>query len=322
MNKLLFIPALALALFSCKGGEKAGEEEAVSLNTFKEKLSYALGADHAHSISESNDPYFDKYNVDELVKGFQEGIKNDKAFDEACNATMRKLYGPQGQAFDTTYVKEGSNCLGKLSGIVFLTSWKSKKALEKIDMKTAVIGFRHGLMKKDTLIKKDEQVTMIQNFFQDLNKMNGAALLDKAKQKPGVKVTQSGMVLETIQEGTGPSPAKGDDVLAHYILMNSLGDTLQSSFEMVKVYKQPLNAFSLNGVVPGWQEGIPMMKKGGKYMLYLPFNMAYGEQGMYNPNTGAYDIQPYESLYFYIELLDVGKPGTLTKKNKMPAGGR
>ncbi len=318
MNKIiLFIPVLLLSLAACKG-EKTEEEEVVALDTFKQKLSYALGADHAHSISESNDPYFDKYNVDELVKGFEIGIKDEKAFDEACNATMRKLYGPQGQTFDTTYVKEGSNCLGKLSGIVFLTSWKSKRALEKIDMKTAVIGFKHGLLKKDTLIKKDEQVTMIQNFFQDLNKMNGAALLDKAKQKPGVKVTQSGIVLQTIAEGTGASPMKGDDILAHYIVMNSLGDTLQSSFEMVKVYKQPLMAFSLNGVVPAWQEAMPMMKKGGKYRLYVPFNMGYGEQGMYNPNSGAYDIQPYESLEFYIELINFGKPGSLTKNNPAP----
>lgn len=320
MKKLIYLlPVLSLSLFACKNdGEK--EEEKVVLSSFKEKLSYALGADHAHSISESQDPYFDKYNVDELVKGFEAGVKNEKAFDEACNATMRKLYGPQGQTFDTTYVKEGSNCLGKLSGIVFLTSWKSKKALEKIDLKTAAIGFRHALLKKDTLIKKDEQANMIRNFFEDLNKMNGTALMEKAKKIPGAQVTPSGIVLETIKPGTGGKPAPGDDVLAHYILMNSLGDTLQSSFEMVKVYNQPLNAFSLNGVVPGWQEGMPMMQKGGTYRLYLPFNLAYGEQGMFNPNTGAYDIQPYESLYFYVELIDYGKPGSLTKKNVNPAG--
>lgn len=313
-NLFLIVPAICLVLASCKGN-KAADEESVALNTFKDKLSYALGADHAHSISESKDPYFDRYDIDELVKGFENGVKNEKAFDEACNATMRKLYGPAGQSFDSTYVKQGSNCLGKLSGVVFLTSWKSKKALEKIDLKMAAIGFRHALLKKDTLVKKDEQASMIRTFFDDLNKMNGEKLLEKAKQIPGAKVTPQGMIIETLAEGTGGSPAKGDDVLAHYVLINSLGDTLQSSFEMVKMYQQPLNAFSLNDVVPGWKEGIPMLKKGGKYRLYLPYNMAWGDQGMFNPNTGAYDIQPYESLVFYIELIDYGKPGTLTKKN-------
>lgn len=139
--------------------------------------------------------------------------------------------------------------------------------------------------------------------------------MEKAKKIPSAKITSSGLVLETLQAGKGGSPSAGDDVLAHYILMNSLGDTLQSSFEMVEKYKQPLNAFSLSGVVPGWQEGMPMMQKGGKYHLYLPFQLGYGEAGMFNPNTNSYDIQPYESLVFYIELINFGKPGTLTKHN-------
>ena len=311
---ILFLPLLVL--FVACGDKSASEEtEKVDLTTFKDKLSYALGADHAHSISESGDPYFDKYDIDEMVKGFEQGFSDTAAFDEGCNETMRKLYGPQGQKFDTNYVKEGSSCLGKLSGIVFQASWKKKGALSKIDIKKAAIGFRHGLMKIDTLINVEEQKSMIQNFFEDLNKMNGSALMEKAKKLPNIKTTASGIILQTIQEGKGPSPAPGDDVLAHYILMNSLGDTLQSSFEMVEKYKQPLNAFSLSGVVPGWQEGMPMMKKGGKYRLYLPFQMAYQESGMFNPNTNSYDIQPYESLVFYIELINCGKPGTLTKNN-------
>ena len=314
MNKVLFFLPLFLLIWGCSDDSETVEETVV-LETFKDKLSYSLGADHAHSISESGDPFFDKYDIDQMVKGFEEGLKNEKAFDESCNVTMRKLYGPNGQKFDTNYVKQGSNCLGKLSGIVFQASWKKKGALSKIDFQKASIGFRHGLLKKDTLINKGEQATMIQNFFEDLNKMNGNALMEKAKKLPNIKTTASGIVLQTIQEGKGTSPAPGDDVLAHYILMNSLGDTLQSSFEMVEKYKQPLNAFSLSGVVPGWQEGMPLMKKGGKYRLYLPFQLAYGETGMFNPNTNSYDIQPYESLVFYVELINFGKPGTLTKNN-------
>lgn len=314
MKKAILLLPVFFLFLSC-GDKKTQDAEVVKLDSFTDKLSYSLGADHAHSISQSGDPYFDKYKIDELVKGFEEGFKNEKAFDEACNETMRKLYGPQGQHFDTTYIKEGSNCLGKLSGIVFQASWKKKGALEKINFKKAVIGFRHGLMKIDTLVSKADQSTMIQEFFQDLNKMNGTRLIDKAKKLPNAKVTPSGIVLETIQEGTGPNPEKGGDILAHYILMNSMGDTLQSSFEMVEKYKQPLNAFSLAGVVQGWQEGMPMMKKGGKYRLYVPFQLAYGDQGMFNPQSNSYDIQPYESLVFYIELLNCGKAGSLTKNN-------
>ena len=301
---------LLLAVSACK---EESSTEKIELNSASDRLAYSLGADHARSISESGDPYFNRYDVDEIVKGFETGLKNENAFDEDCKTTMNGLFGPTGQAFDTTYLKAGSLCLGKLSGMVFQTSWIKKGALDKIDLKNVVIGFRHGLTGADTVISKNDQSQIIQDFFEDLNKINGTKMLDNAKKKDNVEVTTSGIVLETIELGKGGKPAAGDDVLAHYILMNSMGDTLQSSFEMVEKYNQPLNPFSLGAVVPGWQEGMPMMNKGGKYKLYLPYNLAYGERGMFNQQTNNYDIQPYEALVFYIELIDYGKPGTLSK---------
>lgn len=306
---LLYTAVLTLT-FSCKSKE---EEEKVNLDTFKEKVSYVLGADHSHSITEANDAHFSEYDIDEMVKGFEEGLKNDNAFDDACKSSMVKLLGENGQKFDAAYAKEGSRCLGKLSGVIFQTSWKKKGAMQSLDMQNVITGFRHGLLKKDTLVSQRDQITMIQTFFEDLNKMNGIALLDKAKKIPGAKITDSGLVLETIQEGSGNSPAATDDVLAHYILINSTGDTLQNSFDMVRMYQQPLRPFSLKAVVKGWQEGMPMMKKGGKYRLYVPYQSGYGEQGMFDPQSNSYSIQPYESLVFYIELIDYGKEGSLSK---------
>lgn len=299
-----------LAATACK---ETKTEEKIELNSAADRLAYSLGADHARSISESGDPYFSRYNVDEIVKGFEIGLKDEKAFDDACKTTMNGLFGPTGQDFDTTYLKAGSLCLGKLSGMVFQTSWTRKGAMDKIDYKNVIIGFKHGLTGADTVVDRTEQSQIIQDFFEDLNKINGTKMLDNAKKKSSTEVTTSGIVLETIELGKGGKPAPGDDVLAHYILMNSMGDTLQSSFEMVEKYNQPLNPFSLAAVVPGWQEGMPMMNKGGKYKLYLPYNLAYGERGMFNQQTNSYDIQPYEALVFYIELIDYGKPGSLSK---------
>lgn len=318
MKKILFLfPALFLLLFSCSNAEEenATKTAAVTLHSFKDKLSYSLGADHARSISSSEDSFLDKYDIDAIVKGFEEGFADTSAFDENCKQTMMKLYGADGKSFDASHAKEGSNCLGKLSGKVFKLSWEKKGALSKIDIKKASSGFRDGLLRADTLIDEGEQAEIIQNFFQDLNIMNGAAMMEKAKKLPNAKITASGIVIETLQEGKGGSPEPGGDVLAHYILMNSLGDTLQSSFDMMKMYNQPLNAFSLTGVVAGWQEGMPLLKKGGKYRLYIPYQLGWGEQGMFNPQNNAYDIQPYESIVFYIELINYGKPGALTKNN-------
>lgn len=312
MRKFLPVVALLAILVAC-GEDSKPEEKVLELKNFKEKLSYTLGADHARAISDSGDKNFDKYDLDEIVKGFQAGVENENAFGEDCKNTLKNLFGPSGASFDAKYAKEGSNCIGKISGVLFSGGWKRKNAFDKIDMKLVLIGFEHGLKKIDTLVERSEQASMIQNFMADLNKQNGMKMLDDAKLKKNVKVTASGIVLETLLEGKGGSPAPGDDVLAQYILMNSLGDTLQDSKKMSEELNQPLSAFSLNQVVPGWQEGMPMMKKGGKYMLYIPFHLAWGDQGMFNPNTNSYEIQPFESVVFYVELLNYGKPGSLTK---------
>jgi FKBP-type peptidyl-prolyl cis-trans isomerase FkpA len=311
MKKVL-APMMFLLLATTACNETKTEEK-IELNSAADRLAYALGADHARSISESGDPYFSRYSVDQIVEGFEIGLKDEKAFDDACKTTMNGLFGPTGQDFDTTYLKAGSLCLGKLSGMVFQTSWMKKGAMDKIDFKNVIIGFKHGLTGADTVLDRTEQSQIIQDFFEDLNKINGTKMLDIAKKQSNSQVTSSGIILETIELGKGGKPAAGDDVLAHYILMNSMGDTLQSSFEMVEKFNQPLNPFSLAAVVPGWQEGMPMMNKGGKYKLYLPYNLAYGERGMFNQQTNSYDIQPYEALVFYIELIDYGKPGSLSK---------
>ncbi len=310
MRKYFLLTSLGLLLFSCANSE---EKEAVKLTSFKDKISYALGADHARAITESGDPNYGKYDLVKMVDGFEQGLKNKESFDESCKTTLMKLYGNSGRSFDPKFAVKGSECIGKLSGVIFNSSWTKNKALDKIDLKLVIKGFTDGLNKVDTIIKRDEQSMMIQNFMFDIYKLNGEKLISDAKKIKGTTITPSGIVVQTIKEGNGTNPVKGGDVLAHYILMNALGDTLQSSFDMVKIYKQPLTAFGLANVIKGWQEGIPMMKKGGTYKLYVPYHLAYGEQGMYNPQSKKYDIQPYQSLVFYIELINHGPAGSLTK---------
>lgn len=312
MLKQFFTLLIAAVLISACGDSK--KEPVVELKSFKDKLSYALGADHARAISESKDPNFPKYDLEAMVKGFEDGLYNENAFDDACKSTMKAFLGEDGMSFNTKEVKNGSNCIGKLSAGFFFEGWKQKRALNQIDLKKVLIGFEHGLRGVDSLIPRVEQGSMIQDFVLDLNKMNGMQLLETASKKPNALTTGSGLVVETLQPGNGASPILENDILVHYVLMNAYGDTLQSSFEMVEKFKQPLTPVSLLDMIPGWQEGIPLMKKGGKYRLYLPYHLAYGQEGRFNQQLGRYEIQPYESLVFYIELLNFGKKGSLKSK--------
>jgi len=139
-----------------------------------------------------------------------------------------------------------------------------------------------------------------------LVKERGEKVIAEAKKLPNTMVDESGFVLTTLAEGDGPKVPEGSDVQAHYILKNSKGEVVENSYSSSMQRNQPAPTFSLNGVVEGWQKGVPEMNKGGRYQLVLPYNLAYGEQG----NQG---IQPFETLTFEMEILDFGKPGTLVK---------
>jgi len=298
--KRIFYFALPMAfLMSC--GESKPEGEVVKLDTFKDKLSYALGAEHAKMITESGDPNLAKLNFDNIVEGFGEGIKSPEAFDNACKATIQKLYGPYGQDFDTTYLKAGCICIGKTVGSVFIDGWKKKGALDKIDLELAQIGFKQALAKTDTILDVQLRSKIVNDFVVDLNRKNGSKMMAKAKKLPNVEVLPNGLVIQTIQAGTGGSPTSSDDVKADYVLVSTQGDTIQSSFQYKKQSGKEIPAFNLAGVIPGWTQGFPHLKKGGKYKLFIPGELAYGAQ------------KGFESLCFYIEFKDFGKAGTLVQ---------
>lgn len=309
MRKLLFI-LIPLLFIGC-GNKNEQKEETVKLVTEKDRLSYVLGSMNAKTIVGTQDPNIDRLDMEEVAKGFASNLNNNKPTD--CEATLIKLFGPNFQDFDSTYAKEGAQCLGKLTAYAFYQDMVKMKGLEMVDMKMAKIGFRHGLLKKDTLIAEEEKQKMIQGFIKDLNVKNGSKMMAEAKKIKGAQVFENGIVMQVISEGKGGSPSSTDDVKVEYILTSATGDTVQSSYAM-KVQsgsKDPV-ALKLNGgVIPGWTYVVPKMKKGGKYRVYIPWDLAYGEQ------------MGRESLCFVIELIDYAKEGTFVKpepQQAMPQG--
>ena len=299
MNRMvLFI--LPFLFIGC-GEKTTAVEEVVELKTEKDRLSYVLGAMNAKTIVGTQDPNIARLDMEEVAKGFAENLNNNKPAD--CEATLTKLFGPNFQDFDSTYAKEGALCLGRLTGYAFFQDITKMGGLSQVDFKMAKIGFRHGLLKKDTLIAETEKQAMIQNFIKDLNVKNGSKMMEKAKKIPGAQVFDNGIVMQVISDGKGGSPSATDDVKVEYILTSAMGDTVQSSYAMKlqSGSKDPV-ALKLNGgVIPGWTFIVPKMKKGGKYRVYVPWDLAYGEQ------------MGRESLCFVIELIDYAKEGSFVK---------
>lgn len=306
MLKFLYIAVFATVLVSC--GEDNKVEEQVDLSTFKDKLSYVIGADHAKMVTESGDPNLSRLDYNALIEGFEKGVKSHEGMTQACIESIQGLLGPDGQDFDTTYLEAGCNCIGVSVGTVFHERWTKLGGLYKLDLAKVKIGFQHGIEKRDTLIPSAERTEIAANFTNDLNKIIvkknkvlEVALLTKAKAISGSKVLDNGIVVEVIQEGKGGSPLANSDVKADYILTNAKGDTLESSFQYKVQRGGESPSFNLAQVIPGWTQGFQSLKKGGKYRMYIPGELAYGAQSN------------FEALCFYIEFIDFGEAGSIVK---------
>lgn len=121
-------------------------------------------------------------------------------------------------------------------------------------------------------------------------------LADNAKRR-GVNVTASGLQYEVLQRGAagGFSPKATDLVAVHYVGTTVDGKEFDSSRARGAAARFPLNA-----VIPGWTEGVQLMKEGDRFRFVIPSALAYGEKG-----TEGGPIGPNQALIFDVELLKV-----------------
>jgi FKBP-type peptidyl-prolyl cis-trans isomerase FklB len=123
----------------------------------------------------------------------------------------------------------------------------------------------------------------------------GDTFLAENKSKDGIQTTDSGLQYKITEEGTGESPQGTDQVTVHYTGKLIDGTVFDSSVE-----RGEPTQFGINQVIPGWVEGLQLMKPGAKYEFFIPQELAYGEQG----SQGA--IPPFSALIFEVELIKVG----------------
>ena len=114
------------------------------------------------------------------------------------------------------------------------------------------------------------------------------------RQTPPEITTASGLKIQDLRVGDGPTPQMGQTVSVHYIGWLENGKEFNNSYKLGKPAE-----FRLGRVIPGWNEGLETMKVGGKRRLFIPSKLAYGPQG--SPPT----IPPNSNLIFEIELLGI-----------------
>ena len=173
------------------------------------------------------------------------------------------------------------------------------KGIEVDDFAQAIKDILEG---NKTAISHAEARDIVNKYFAELEeKMNAASIeqgvqfLEENKKRPNVVTLPSGLQYEVINEGKVGTYAKAtDQVKCHY--EGTLVDG--TVFDSSRRRGEPA-VFPLNGVIRGWTEGLQLMQEGAVYRFFIPYNLAYGENG-----AGG-SIPPYAALVFEVELIEV-----------------
>jgi FKBP-type peptidyl-prolyl cis-trans isomerase len=193
------------------------------------------------------------------------------------------------------------------------------KDFSEANTEAFIIGFKNVLDSAEMKIPTEQLQSVLQPFFQRKQqeamikqqaeaekaaaeqfgdvKAQGEKFLEENKTKPGVKVTASGLQYMVMKEGKGKQPTESSDVEVHYHGTTPDGTVFDSSVERGKSIE-----FNASQVIPGWTEGLQLMKEGAKFKFFIPQELAYGA----NPRPGS-PIKPFMPLVFEVELIKVIK---------------
>ncbi len=173
-----------------------------------------------------------------------------------------------------------------------------------VSVTAALAGIQDAAAGKSPQVNPDdinEAFQVIQQQLKELEANNahefsaeGTAFLEQNAIRTEVIVTESGLQYEILTAGDGEKPAASSTVSTHYRGTLIDGTEFDSSYSR----NQPTE-FPVNGVIAGWTEALQLMPVGSKWKLFIPYQLAYGEQGA----GGA--IGPYQTLIFELELLAI-----------------
>lgn len=216
----------------------------------------------------------------------------------SCNAPTKT------EANLSTFQDSASYAVGTTLGSNLKGDLESQKIDEEFNKDLIVAGLADALKNDSSKLTAEEAGEIMNRFFEELNtkkaeenKKAGEEFLAENGSKAGVVTTQSGLQYIVLKEGEGDSPTAADQVIVHYTGKLTNGEVFDSSYER----NEPVT-FYVRSVIPGWTEALQLMKPGAEYKLFIPSDLAYGEQGQ--PRGG---IGPNEVLIFDVKLIDIKK---------------
>jgi FKBP-type peptidyl-prolyl cis-trans isomerase len=185
-------------------------------------------------------------------------------------------------------------------GVLMASSVRSQGA-DTLDIDAVAAAFRDVFENNDLKINLQDASSMVQAYMQAAAgkkhggaKEEGEKFLADNKVKQGVTTTASGLQYRVLKLGNGRTPTASSTVTVHYTGKLINGKVFDSSVQR----GQP-TSFGVSQVIRGWTEALQLMREGDKWLLYIPYDLAYGAGG-----AGG-DIPPFATLIFEVELINI-----------------
>lgn len=284
MKKTMFVimtAAVVTLMASCGKGNNAK----VDLKNNSDSVSYAMGAMSSMQMGLNKEVLqmqagIDSAHFGQFEKGLQEGLKVSE--DKAKKAYfLGQMIGMQmGEQYDGTVKQFAMMKDLKLSKTTFL-----KGVLSALSGTPAI-----------DMDKANKLLTDVQEKMLAENKKANQKFLEENKKKSGVVTTESGLQYKIVKAGNGPKPTEDDIVKVNYEGKNINGDVFDSTYDREQPAVMPLNRN-----IAGFKEALTMMPVGSTWELYIPAELAYGDNG------AGRDILPGSTLIFKVELLSIEK---------------
>lgn len=282
MKKIFLTLSVAAMFVACKNNDNK-----VNSEVSQEGLdaSYAFGMTLGEQLEGFKTSPANKDSIDnkEVVKGVEDYFNDEEKMNSYAY---------------------GINTARQIKGV--LENEMLKDGLSKDEI---IKGFSDYLNKKETRIKKDSVEIIMNNYANNqqkkaqqkqaeeakVNKEKGKAFIAEKTKDSAVKTTTSGLAYKVLNEGSGENIKLGDKVKIKYTGKTIDGKVFDSSEK-----NQPEGiefVLQEGGLIPGWIEGLQLMKVGSKYELYLPSELAYGD------SKAGDDIAPGSTLVFDVEVV-------------------
>ncbi len=227
------------------------------------------------ALNETLEAYQKQQSMDNLYKPIVLKDFNDSA----SYAIGKDIY--------QSWLQQNLGINGQAAGQSMIDCYKGQNTWTNEMMRPLLSRFQQEFEKR----QRAEQDKMMAS--KDDNIAAGKKFLTENALNKSIYTTKSGLQYKIVKKGNGKKPKATDKVRVHYTGTLIDGTKFDSSIDRGEPMEFPLNA-----VIPGWTEGLQLMDEGSKYILYIPYNLGYGDQP-------AGIIPPGSTLIFEVELLKI-----------------